>query len=150
LVSIAGGGIQFRLPQDFSLMKGAAVQERWKSPPYPDAAWSSANDLLVAIRFGDLELLNEEVPDALEDMVEAYQAAVPGLVWRSKEAMMLGPTQVLRHEFESSAAAGRMLNVVFSASFGGKLFAITVVGPVGQEQLVVGVARDVQNSLTVR
>ena len=36
-VSIAGGGVMFRLPKGFALMKGAAIQERWKSPPYPDA-----------------------------------------------------------------------------------------------------------------
>jgi hypothetical protein len=149
-VSIAGGGIQFRLPKGFALMKGSAIKERWKAPPYPDAAWSSDDGTVVAIRFGDLELDDSQVGESLQDMVEAYEAVVPGLVWRGKESGLFGEKHLLRHEFESSSSAGPILNVVFSASFAGKLFAITITGPIDREQSISQVAQSVKSSLVVR
>jgi hypothetical protein len=149
-VSIAGGGIQFRLPRGFSLMKGAEIQSRWKAPPYPDAAWSAQDGTVIAIRFGDLELDDSQVSEALQDMIEAYEAVVPGLVWRGKESMPFGKKQMLRHEFESNSSSGTILNVVYSASFGGKLFAITITGPLDKQQSVSEVAQSVKSSLLVR
>jgi hypothetical protein len=149
-VSIAGGGVVFRLPESFSLLKGAMVQQRWKAPPYPDAAWSAPDGRLIAIRFGEHEISDAEVSEALEDVIEAYEAAVPSLVWRSKESRVVAGKNVLRLEFESNSSAGRIINVVYSASFDGRLFAITITGPLENEVGVSAVAESVEGSLVVR
>jgi hypothetical protein len=149
-VSIAGGGIVFRLPEGFRLMKGADVKAYWKSAPYPDAAWLAGDGRLVAIRFGDVELSPSETGDFLHDLTEAYEASVPSIVWRVREVQTVGDKTFLRHEFENSSSKGRLVNVALSSSFSGLLFAITVTGPVEQTTGVLEAAGQLEDSLKVR
>jgi len=150
VVAIAGDGVVFTLPERFSLMKAKEIQERWKAPPFPDAAWHREGGVLVAVRFGDLELSNDQVSDALQDMVEAYEAAVPSLVWRSKGVMSISGKTMLRHEFESASSSGTLLNIVYSGSYDGRLFAVTITGPSHVSQELSDVARQTEETLIVR
>jgi hypothetical protein len=150
VVAIAGDGVVFTLPEGFSLLKGKEVKERWKAPPFPDAAWHRDDGVLVAVRFGDLDLSDEQVPDALQDMVEAYEAAVPSLVWRSKSAVSISGKAMLRHEFESTSSSGQLLNIVYSGSYDGRLFAVTITGPVTVAEELSDVARQTEETLIVR
>lgn len=149
-VSIAGGGIVFRLPEGFRLMKSADVKGYWRSPPYPDAAWLADDGRLVAIRFGDVELSPAETGEFLDDLTEAYEASVPSIVWRVREVQLVGDKTFLRHEFENSSSKGQLVNVVLSSSFGGFLFAITVTGPLEQTAGVLEAAGQLEDSLKVR
>jgi hypothetical protein len=150
IVAIAGEGVLFRLPKGVTLMKGAEVKERWKAPPYPDAAWQGESGLLIAIRFGDVRLSAQETPQFLHDLSEAYEASVPSLVWRAREVRVLDDATVLRHAFENDSSKGRLANVVLSGSFDGFLFAITVVGSIDQVATVTETADEIESSLKVR
>lgn len=149
-VAMAGDGVAFTLPEGFSLMKGGEITERWKSPPFPDAAWQRDDEILVAVRFGDLELSDEEVAESLDDMVEAYESSVASLVWRGKAVVDLSGKSLLKHEFESASSQGRIVNVVYSGSYDGRLFAVTITGPSAASEAVLQVARGVQGTLVVR
>jgi hypothetical protein len=149
-VSIAGGGVRFRLPEGFRLMKGADVKAYWKAPPYPDAAWMADDGRLIAIRFGDIELSAEQTEGFLHDLTEAYEASVPSIQWRVREVQVLGDRAFLRHEFENSSSKGRLANVVLSSSFGGFLFAITATGPADHTTAVLEAAGEIEDSLKVR
>ncbi len=150
MVAIAADGVVFRLPDGFELMPVKDVQQRWKAPPYPDAAWSSADGRVLAIRFGDLEMKSEELSQYADDMSEAYEASIPSLVWTFKDAKLIGGKPVLYHEFQSQASTGPILNVVFSGSFDGRLFAITITGPTEHSDSVAQAARQVEQTLQIR
>jgi hypothetical protein len=149
-VAIAGGGVRFRLPEGFSLMKGADVKAYWKAPPYPDAAWAADDGRLIAIRFGDVEVSADQTEGFLHDLTEAYEASVPSIEWRVREVQVLGDRTFLRHEFENSSSKGRLINVVLSSSFGGFLFAITATGPVDRTAAVLEAAGQIEDTLKVR
>lgn len=150
VVAIAADGVMFRLPDGFELMPVKDVQQRWKAPPYPDVAWSAADGRVLAIRFGELELRPEELPQYTEDIAEAYQASVPSLVWTLKESKVISGKPVLYHEFQSDASAGKVLNAVLSGAFDGRLFAITITGPTEHSDSVVEAARQIQQTLQIR
>lgn len=150
LVSIAADGVVFRLPDGFELMPVKHVQQRWKSPPFPDAAWSAADGRVLAIRFGDLELKPDELLLYAEDMAAAYESSVPSLVWTAKDSRAIGGKPALYHEFQSQASQGPILNVVFSSVFDGKLFAITITGPTEYSDSVVQAARQIEQTLQIR
>jgi hypothetical protein len=150
VVEIAAEGVVFKLPSGFELMPARVVQQRWKAPPYPDAAWSSEDGRLLAIRFGDVELKPEELPQFSEDMAEAYESSIPSLVWTFKDSKTISNKPVLYHEFQSAASSGPIVNVVFSGVFDGRLFAITITGPTEKADAVVQAARQVEQSLQIR
>lgn len=150
LVSIAGGGVVFRLPDGFVLMKGAEVKARWKAPPYPDVAWSAADGGIIAIRFGEEGVKPSEVSDLGADLADAYRAAVPGLVWRSQDLSMAGSVPVVSSEFESDSSLGRIVNIVLSSSYDQRLFAITVTGPAEQAERIRSVGQAVRDTLVIR
>jgi hypothetical protein len=149
-VTMAGDGVAFTLPNGFSLMKSGEIAERWKSPPFPDAAWQRDDESLIAVRFGDLDLTDEEVAESLDDMVEAYESSVPSLVWRGKSVVGLSGKSMLRHEFESTSSQGRIVNVVYTGSYNGRLFAVTITGPIEVADELSRVALEVEETLVVR
>lgn len=149
-VSIAGGGVRFRLPERFRLMKGEAVKERWRAPPYPDAAWSSSDGRVIAVRFGDVELDRDDTVDFLADVSEAYQASVPTLAWIARDVISVQGAPMLRHEFENSSSRGVLRSVVLSGSFDHRLFAITVTGPAEVSESVTQAASEITDGLSVR
>jgi len=150
IVSVAAEGVVFRLPDGFELMRGAELQSKWKAPPYPDAAWGAQDGRVLAIRFGDVEMKPEELPDFAEDMAEAYEASIPSLVWTFKDSKVIDGKPVLYHEFQSVASTGPILNVVLSSTFDSRLFAITITGPSEQSDAVVQTARHIEQSLKIR
>lgn len=149
-VSIAGGRIRFELPTGFRLMGGADVKARWKSPPYPDAAWMNESDLLIAIRFGDVEVSPEELVGLSAELEQVYQGSIPGLVWLKKEPIAVNGRTLLEHEFESDSSRGRIVSYVISSTFDHKLVAITVIGPASSVVDVNDVARRIEQTLVIR
>jgi hypothetical protein len=149
-VEIAAGGVVFKLPDGFELMSIKDVQQRWKAPPYPDAAWSASDGRVLAIRFGDVEIKPEELPQFAEDMAEAYESSIPSLVWTFKDSKTISGKPVLYHEFQSAASSGSIVNVVFSSAFDSRLFAITITGPTEKADAVLQAARQVEQSLQIR
>ncbi len=150
IVSIAAEGVVFKLPDGFELMPVKDVQERWKEPPFPDAAWSAAEGRVLAIRFGEVEIKPEELPKYAEDMAEAYESSIPSLVWTFKDSKVIGGKPVLYHEFQSQALQGPTSNVVLSSVFDGRLFAITISGPTEYADAVVQAARQIERTLQIR
>ncbi len=149
-VSIAAGRIRFALPSGFRLMGGADVKARWKNPPYPDAAWMGDSEILIAIRFGDVEVAEGELSGLSAELQEAYERSVPGLVWIKKEALAVKGRTLLEHEFESDSSRGRIASYVISAAFDRRLVAITVVGPADHRAEIDDVARSVEQTLSIR
>jgi len=150
IVSIAAEGVVFELPAGFELLPAKEVQKRWKAPPYPDAAWGTSDGKVLAIRFGDLQIKPDELPQFAKDMAEAYEASIPSLVWTFKDSKNIGGKPVLYHEFKSTASTGPLINVVFSGVFDRHLFAITLTGPMDGAAGVVQAARQVESSLKIR
>lgn len=149
-VAMAGDGVVFLLPEGFSLMKAGEIAERWKSPPFPDAAWQRADESLIAVRFGDLDLTDEEVTESLDDMVQAYESSLPSLVWRGKSVVAIADKSMLKHEFESTSSQGRIVNVVYTGSYNGRIFAVTITGPIEVADALSQVALQVEATLSVR
>jgi hypothetical protein len=149
-VSIAAGRIRFDLPVGFRLMGGADVKARWKNPPYPDAGWKSEGDLIIAIRFGDIEVSEQELAGLSSELQRAYEGSVPGISWLKKEPMAVNGRTLLEHEFESDSSRGRVVSYVISSSFDQKLVAITVIGPVSKTAEVDDVARQIERTLVIR
>jgi hypothetical protein len=150
VVSIAAGGVVFKLPKGFELMTSSDMKSRWKSPPYPDVAWSSAEGAILAIRFGDLEIKPEELMYVGEEMSEAYESSVPQLVWLAKDSKFIDGKPVLYHEFQSDSSNGLIANVVFSGSFDGRLFALSLTGPVAELDSLRVVAKEIEQTLQLR
>jgi hypothetical protein len=150
LVSIAAEGVSFKLPDGFELMPAKDIKQRWRSGSYPDAAWSSADGRLIAIRFGDVGIKQEELDQFSEDMAQAYQSSIPSLVWTAKSTRKVGDKQVLYHEFQNTASTGPMLNAVLSGVFSERLFAITVSGPSEISDDVQRSAREIERTLRIR
>jgi hypothetical protein len=150
LVSIAAEGVSFKLPDGFELMPAKDIKQRWRSGPYPDAAWNSSDGRLIAVRFGDVEIKQEELNQFSEDMAEAYETSIPSLVWTAKEIRNVGAKQVLYHEFQNTASTGPILNAVLSGVFSERLFAITVSGPSELGDDVLKAARAVERTLRIR
>lgn len=150
VVEIAAEGVVFKLPDGFELMPTKIVQQRWKAPPYPDAAWSASDGRLLAIRFGEVEIRPEELSKFADDMAEAYESSIPSLVWTFKDVKVISGKPVLYHEFQSAASTGPIVNVVFSSAFDNRLFAITITGPTEKADAVVQAARQVEQSLQIR
>jgi hypothetical protein len=131
-------------------MKGDQIRSRWKAPPYPDAAWASSDGAIVAVRFGEEGIKASEVAALGSDLAEAYKEAVPGLLWRSQELATAGASPVVISEFESDSSLGRIVNVVLSSSYDGRLFAITVTGAVAQADAVRELSAAIKDTLVIR
>lgn len=150
LVSIAGGRISFRLLEGTTLMSGQKMKEYWRNPPFPDAAWKGGGDVVIALRFGDVEVAPSELGAFAQSIAEAYEASVPSLVWIQKRDSSDAPLKVLEHEFESDSSRGRIVNYVLSTSFDNRLLAITVLGPAANAQDVERAATAVRSTLIIR
>ena len=150
LVSIAGGGVTFALPKNFMLLSVGDVKSRWKLPPFPDAAWGDVEGRLVAIRFGEAEILPDQLPEFANDIKDAYEAAVPQLVWISREHRGENKHFFLYHAFESESSRGRIFNIVLTASFDRRVFSITVSGPATQSESIVSGASVIEGSLKIQ
>ncbi len=148
-ISIAAGRIRFEVPTGFVLMSGEAIKERWKAPPFPDAVWRDESGVLIAIRFGDVEVTPAELQPLEPSLTEAYEGSVPSLTWLRHGTRLVADRIVLEHEFESDSSIGRLVNFVISTSFDGKLLAITLIGRADEVARVEEMATHVESSLRI-
>jgi hypothetical protein len=150
-VPMCGGRVKFRLPKDFTVMGGVSIKERWRAPPFPDAAWKSkSGGYIIAFRFGEVELEPSKVAAFKETLEAAYETSVPGLKWLVREVVEQNGRVFLAHEFESDSTRGRISTVLISTSFDGKLLTINVVGPAEGRTQVEEIARKVTSSLRLQ
>jgi|GEM_PF-1415970 len=148
-VSIAAGRIKFSLLDGCELLSGKEIKRKWKAPPYPDVVWRGDDEILIAVRFGDVAVGKEEVRGLAPDIEAAYESSVPGLVWIQGDANHNGSVEGVVHEFESDSSRGRLVTRVFSTSFDGRLMAITVIGLATDRARVDEVAAAIDESLSI-
>jgi hypothetical protein len=148
-ISIAAGRIRFEVPTGFALMSGEAIRGRWKAPPFPDAVWRDESGVLIAIRFGDVEVTSAELQTLAPSLTEAYEASVPSLAWMRHGPRVIEDRTILEHEFESDSSTGRLINFVISTSFDEKLLAITLISRAEDTARVEDMATQVENSLRI-
>ena len=147
-VLMCGSRVGFRLPSGFSVMGGVAIKERWRVPPFPDAAWrSKSGGYVIAFRFGEVLVEPVGIPEFKQTLEAAYETSIPSLKWLVREVVEQNGRTFLAHEFESDSSRGRLVTVIISTSFDGKLLTINVVGPVEGRVQVEDYAREVTNSL---
>ena len=148
-ISIAAGRIRFEVPTGFALMGGEAVKQRWRAAPFPDAAWRDERGILIAIRFGDVEVQPAELVSLDASLTEAYESSVPSLVWVRKGPREVEGRVLLEHAFESDSSTGKLVNFVVSTSFDGKLLAITMTGNSQDVDRVDAIVQKVETSLRI-
>lgn len=150
-VQMCGGRVSFRLLKEFTVMGGVVIKERWRAPPYPDAAWKSkSGGYVIAVRFGEVDLEPAAVADFKQTLEAAYETSIPSLKWLVREVVEQNGRVFLAHEFESTSSRGRIATVVISTSFSGKLLTINVVGPAEGRSQVEEFARNITNSLRIK
>ena len=150
-VSMCGSRVAFRLPQGFSVMGGVAIKERWRVPPYPDAAWrSKSGGYVIAFRFGEVNVEPSAIPEFKQTLEAAYETSIPGIKWLVREVVEQNGRTFLAHEFESDSTRGKLTTVLISTSFDNRLLTINVVGPSEGRSQVEEYARAVTNSLRLR
>ncbi len=147
VVSMAAGRVWFKLPYGFSVLGGKAIEERWKRPPYPDAAWEDpVSGVVIALRFGEAELPSGGMSAIKGKLEESYEASVTNLSWLVRKIKNQGSTEFLLHEYESDSVKGRLLTASLTFGFDGKLLTVNIVGPVEQRHAVEMVAEAVYAS----
>ncbi len=150
-VSMCGGRVRLRLPKDFWVMGGVAVKERWRAPPFPDAAWKSkSGGYFIAVRFDEVPLEPSAVSGFKQPLEAAYETSIPSLKWLVREVVESGGRTFLAHEYESDSTRGRIVTVLISTSFDGKLLTINVGGPAEGRSQVEEIARKITNSLRLK
>lgn len=147
VVSMAAGRVWFKLPYGFSVLGGKAIEERWKRPPYPDAAWEdSVSGVVIALRFGEAELPSGGMSVIKGKLEKSYEASVTNLSWLIRKIKTQGSHEFLLHEYESDSVKGRLLTASLTFGFDGKLLTVNIVGPVAQRHAVEAVAEAVYAS----
>jgi hypothetical protein len=125
-VEMVGGRIRFVLPSALSQLSTERLKEKWNKPPRPDSAWSSDQGVVLAIRFGELDIDRDSLDVLLDTLSVAYEQAIPSIEWISRRHISSRDRLFLLHEFESDAESGRIITSVLSTSFDGKLLSITL------------------------
>lgn len=157
-VSVAGGGVRFKLPSGYKLIKPKELKDRWKTPPFPDAGWEGEESgVLIALRFSEIEVDSSDLAELSQEMAEAYESSFPSIIWSAREERVVGGRPYIYQAFQSATVASgdglvnsAIESVVLAGIFHGRLFSITVTAPVGGADLVTRVARVVEESLRVR
>ena len=141
VVSMAAGRVLFNVPHGFSVLGGKAIEERWKRPPFPDAAWDDpVSEVVIALRFGEAELPAKGVSAIKSDLEKAYESSVTNLSWLVRKVKKQGSSEFILHEYESDSVKGRLLTASLTYAFDGKPLTVNVVGPVGQRDAIEAVA----------
>jgi hypothetical protein len=150
-VSVAGGRVTFQLPVGFSVLGGEGVQERWKRPPYPDAAWEDpVSAVVLALRFGEAEIPAAGVAALKGKLESAYEKSVTNITWLTRKSRKSNGLALLLHEYESDSVRGRLVTVGLSFAFDGRLLTVNIVGPQAQRATVESVAEQIHASLVLR
>ncbi len=147
-VEMAGGRIRFVLPDGLAQLSTEQLREKWSKPPRPDSAWSSDQGVVLAIRFGELDIDRDSLDILLDTLGVAYEQAIPSIEWISRRHISSRDRLFLLHEFESDAESGRITTGVLSTSFDGKLLSITVTADADRrsdvEQYVSDLLQDIK------
>ncbi len=147
VVSMAAGRVWFKLPHGFSVLGGKEIEERWKRPPYPDAAWEDAvSGVVIALRFGEAELPAGGMSAIKNSLEKSYEASVTNLSWLVRKIKKQDSNEFLLHEYESDSVKGRLLTASITFGFDAKLLTVNIVGPVDQRHAVEAVAESVYAS----
>jgi hypothetical protein len=149
-VSMAGGGVQFRLTPAFRPLNRAEMQERWGTGPYPDVAWATEGGILMSVRFGEMDLDRAALRGLLDPLVRAYTRSRKGIRWRSKKVGKMGTTEWIRLSFESDSQKGRLYNTSFTSTFQGKDLTLALSAPVAAEKELISLSKAVLESVTIR
>lgn len=150
-ISIAGGRVLLLVPHGFSLLQASDIQARWGGAPYPDVAWEDAvSGVIVALRFGELDLAPTALEGLKPELEAAYQESVPGVGWLARAYRVDDGPARLVHHFESDSSRGRLSTMAFTFSFDSKLLTLTVVGPAEQRAAVQQVAVAVRSTLRLQ
>lgn len=147
-VEMAGGRIRFVLPNALSQLSTEQLKKKWNKPPRPDSAWSSDQGVVLAIRFGELDIDRDSLDVLLDTLGVAYEQAIPSIEWISRRHISSRDRLFLLHEFESDAESGRIITGVLSTSFDGKLLSITLTADADRrsdvEQYVSDLVRNIR------
>ena len=147
IVSMAAGRVWFKLPHGFSVLGGNAIEERWKRPPYPDAAWEDpVSGVVTALRFGEAELPAGGMSAIKGKLEKSYEDSVTSLSWLLRKIKKQGNTEFLLHEYESDSVKGRLLTASLTFAFDGRLLTVNVVGPLDQRHAIELVAEQLYAS----
>ncbi len=147
-IAIAGERVTFQLPEGFSLLDPAAIQERWKNGAYPDVAWEDqSKSVILAVRFGEAQVSPQDLPTLARPLEQAFTKSVPKIAWIAKRVKSGGEQPRLIHEFESDSSRGRLVTVGMSFSFDEKLLSINLVGPAEKRKEVESAAEAVRATL---
>jgi hypothetical protein len=149
-VSMAGGGVQFRLTPAFRPLNRAEMQERWGAGPYPDVAWKTKEGVLISVRFGEMDLDRGSLRTLLDPLVGAYTQSRKGIRWRSKKFGKMGTTEWIRLSFESDSQKGRLYNSSFTSTFQGKDLTLALSAPIAEEKELVALSKAVLESAMIR
>lgn len=151
VVSVAGGRVLFQLPVGFAVLGGAGIQDRWKRPPYPDAAWEDpVSEVVIALRFGEAEVPAVGIAALKSKLESAYEKSVTNLKWLVRKSRKNGAAPFLLHEYESDSVRGRLVTVGLSMPFDGRLLTINIIGPLEQQPAVESVAEQLHASLKLQ
>jgi hypothetical protein len=158
-VSVAGGGVRFKLPGGYKLINPKELKQRWKTAPFPDAGWEEGEDhgVLIALRFSEIEANSSDLAELSEEMADAYEISFPSIIWSAREERVIGGKPYIYQAFQGAAASSgdafansAIESVVLAGIFHGRLFSITVTAPVGGADLVTRTAMIIEDSLRVR
>ena len=148
VVTIAGERVSFVLPENFTVLGAAGIQERWKNGAYPDVVWEdAAQGIVLAVRFGEVEVAPEGLAKFSRSLERVLTKSVPKISWITKRVKSGGEQPRLIHEFESDSSRGRLVTVGMSFSFDNRLLSVNVVGPADKRAQVESMAEAVRGSL---
>ena len=150
-VSMAGGRVSFSRLPGFQQLDGAAVKAKWRDGPYPDVAWNDpTRGIFVTVRFGEVSVSPQELPELKEDLEGAYEASVPSLTWIERSVANGEEPAKLIHILSSDSPTGSTVSYTMSMSFDERLLTISVSGPAEREKEIDQVAGSLRRSLRLR
>lgn len=150
-VSIAGGRIRFALGKEFSLLGAAAVKDKWKGGPYPDAAWQdAAQGIFVTVSFGEVQVTPDQLGTLKEELEATYESSIESLEWIERSLASEEDPPKLIHELKSDGPSGQVISYALTVSFDDRLLTFSVAGPVAKQKQIERVANSLRTSLKVR
>lgn len=149
-ISLAGGRLSFILSPAFTPLSSANIREKWGRGAAPDVAWSdAAAGVTLAVRFGEAPLTEETLEKFNAALEAAYSRSVPEIEWVQKEVSLASAPKLLKHEFTSASAQGKLRTIVFSLPFDGTLLSISVTAALERAAATVETATAIRDSLQV-
>lgn len=150
LVSMAGGGVTFRLSPDFAPLDADQMRERWGDGPYPDVAWESGEGkLLVSARFGEVDTTADELKSLQEPLEAAYAQSAKNIVWKVRKFGKVNGAPWIRLAYESDSIKGRLYNTSLTTTFKGKLLTLSFTSPLAREKDLSQLSKDLLKTVSI-